>query len=61
MCDRQDFRVRVGADPKTEFDAEGLLDALKKALDERALNTEMDHHLATATAATHATAAAARR
>lgn len=36
----------VGADPKTAFDANGLLDDLKKALAERALNAEMDHHLA---------------
>ena len=35
----------AGADPKTAFDAGGLLDALKKALSERALNAEMDHHL----------------
>ncbi len=35
-----------GADPKTAFDANGLLDDLKKALAERALNAEMDHHLA---------------
>src|SRR5215210_2576052 len=34
-----------GADPKTAFDANGLLDDLKKALAERALNAEMDHHL----------------
>jgi putative transposase len=34
-----------GADPKTAFDADGLLDDLKKALAERALNAEMDHHL----------------
>lgn len=48
--DCQDFRVRAvlaGADPKTAFDANGLLDDLKKALAERALNAEMDHHLAT--------------
>ena len=32
--------------PKTAFDADGLLDELKKALAERALNAEMDHHLA---------------
>ena len=37
----------AGADAKTAFDANGLLDELKKALAERALNTEMDHHLAT--------------
>ena len=34
-----------GADPKTAFDRNGLLDDLKKALAERALNAEMDHHL----------------
>jgi putative transposase len=35
-----------GADAKTAFDQGGLLDALKKALAERALNAEMGHHLA---------------
>jgi putative transposase len=35
----------AGADPKTALDPNGLLDALKKALAERALNAEMDHHL----------------
>ena len=35
-----------GADPKTAFDPNGLLDDLKKALAERALNAEIDHHLA---------------
>ena len=35
-----------GADPRTAFDPNGLLDDLKKALAERALNAEMDHHLA---------------
>src|SRR5215204_652710 len=35
-----------GADARTAFDQGGLLDALKKALTERALNAEMDHHLA---------------
>ena len=34
-----------GADPKTAFNPNGLLDDLKKALAERALNAEMDHHL----------------
>lgn len=34
-----------GADARTAFDQGGLLDALKKALTERALNAEMDHHL----------------
>ena len=35
----------AGADPKTVFDPNGLLDTLKKALAERVLNAEMDHHL----------------
>jgi Transposase, Mutator family len=39
-------QLLAGADPKTAFESEGLLDALKKALAERALNAEMDHHLA---------------
>ncbi len=34
-----------GADAKTAFDPGGLLDCLKKALAERVLNAEMDHHL----------------
>jgi putative transposase len=36
----------AGADPKTAFDPNGLIDDLKKALAERVLNAEMDHHLA---------------
>ncbi len=39
-------QVLAGADPKTAFDANGLLADLKKAPAERALNGEMDHHLA---------------
>jgi putative transposase len=35
-----------GADPKTAFAKDGLLDELKKALAERVLNAEMDQHLA---------------
>ncbi len=35
----------AGVDPKTAFDPNGLLDDLKKAFAERALNAEMDHHL----------------
>src|SRR5690349_24437354 len=35
----------AGRDPKTLFESEGLLDELKKALAERVLNAEMDHHL----------------
>ena len=34
------------ADPKSALDPNGLLDGLKKALAERVLNAEMDHHLA---------------
>ena len=34
-----------GADAKTAFDRNGFLDELKKALAERALNAEIDHHL----------------
>lgn len=36
----------AGADAKTAFDPDGLINELKKALSERALNAEMDHHLA---------------
>jgi len=39
-------QLLAGADAKTAFDANGLLDELKKAFAERALNAEMDHHLA---------------
>jgi putative transposase len=39
-------RLLAGTDPKTAFAADGLLDRLKKALAERALNAEMDRHLA---------------
>src|SRR5919202_6438515 len=39
-------QLLAGADPKSAFDADGLLDDLKKALAERALNAEMEHHLA---------------
>jgi len=39
-------QLLAGADPKTAFEPNGLLDDLKKALAERALNAEMDHHLA---------------
>ena len=39
-------QLLAGADPKTAFDPSGLLDGLKKALAERVLNAEMDHHLA---------------
>ena len=39
-------QLLAGADPNTVFDPNGLLDELKKALAERVLNAEMDHHLA---------------
>lgn len=39
-------QLLAGADAKSAFDPDGLLDSLKKALAERALNAEMDHHLA---------------
>ena len=39
-------QLLAGADPKTVFDPNGLLDDLKKALAERVLNAEIDHHLA---------------
>src|SRR6476646_10313044 len=39
-------QLLAGADPKAAFDPNGLLDGLKKALAERALNAEMAHHLA---------------
>ena len=34
-----------GSDPRTVLAEGGLLDGLKKALAERTLNAEMDHHL----------------
>ena len=40
-------QLLAGTDAKTAFDKDGLLDELKKALAERALNAEMDHHLET--------------
>jgi len=39
-------QLLAGADAKTAFDTNVLLDELKKALAERALNAEMEHHLA---------------
>ena len=38
----------AGTDPKTAFAADGLVDQLKKALADRALNAEMDQHLSEA-------------
>ena len=53
-------QLLAGADPKTAFDPNGLLDGLKKASAERALNAEMDH-LTGSEAPTAATATARRR
>ena len=39
-------QLLAGVDPKTAFEPNGLIDDLKKALAERVLNAEMDHHLA---------------
>jgi putative transposase len=36
----------AGGDPRAAFEQGGLIDSMKKALTERALNAEMDHHLA---------------
>jgi putative transposase len=36
-------------DPKTMFSSDGLLGELKKALAERVLKAEMDHHLSDST------------
>jgi putative transposase len=38
-------QLLAGADAKTAFEKDGLLDELKKALAERALNAEIDYHL----------------
>jgi putative transposase len=40
-------QLLAGGEAKDAFGRDGLLDALKKALAERALGAEMDHHLAT--------------
>jgi len=40
-------QLLAGGAASAAFDQEGLLDSLKNALTERALNAEMDHHLAT--------------
>jgi putative transposase len=39
-------QLLAGGDASAAFERGGLLDSLKKALTERALNAEMDHHLA---------------
>src|SRR3954447_4682834 len=40
-------QLLAGSDPRTALADGGLLDGLKKALAERALNAELDHHLET--------------
>jgi transposase-like protein len=42
---RRAAQLLAGADPKTAFVKDALLDDLKKAVAERALNAEIDHHL----------------
>lgn len=37
-------QLLAGADPKSAFEVGCLLDELKKALAQRALNAEVDHH-----------------
>ena len=54
-------QLLAGADPKTAFDPNGLLDELKKALAKRALNAEMDHHLSNDDAGSAGMAMARRR
>ena len=39
-------QLLAGADPRTAFDPDVLLDGLKKVLAERVLNAKIDHHLA---------------
>src|ERR671912_1510941 len=39
-------QLLAGADPRAALEPNGLIDDLKKALAERVLNAEMDHHLA---------------
>jgi len=39
-------QLLAGTDPRTALEPNGLLDDLKKALAERVLNAERDHHLA---------------
>src|SRR3954447_17543784 len=43
-------RLLAGRDPQSALTEGGVLDELKRAFAERALNAEMDHHLAEETA-----------
>lgn len=47
LADELIDQLMSGRDPSTVFDKDGLLDELKRAIAERALNAEMDHHLST--------------
>ena len=38
-------QLLAGRDPQAALGRDGLIDELKRALTERALNAEMDHHL----------------
>jgi putative transposase len=38
-------QLLAGRDPRVALGKDGLIDELKRALAERALNAEMDHHL----------------
>ena len=55
----------AGHEAKTVFENDGLVDELKKALAERMLNAELDHHLGqerpSRAAGNYATARARRR
>jgi putative transposase len=53
-------QLLAGVEAMTAFDQNGLIDQLKKALAERALKAELDHHLVMR-AATRPTATARRR
>jgi len=46
-------QLLAGADPKTVFDPNGLLDDLKKALAERVLNANRAENISTARALLH--------
>jgi len=56
-------QLLAGRDPRTALGRGGLIDELKRALAERALNAEMDYHLdgEAAEAARTAATATARR
>jgi putative transposase len=61
IADQLPDRLLAGADAKTAFEKDGLLDELKKALAERALNAEIDHHLERRTGGSTAAKGMARK